>query len=74
MEIVVKENVVIVMDYYEGKRVEEFVEDLMSVLKKIMDEWKLQLIDEFFDVFCGEMNVDDLFFLLLLIYGIIYIY
>lgn len=53
MEIVAKENVVTVMDHYEGKRVEEFVEDPMSVPKKIMDEWKPQLIDELPDAFCG---------------------
>lgn len=60
MEIVAKENVVTVMDHCEGKRTEEFVEDPMSVPKKIMEEWKPQLIDELPDVFCGEMNLDDL--------------
>lgn len=53
MEIVAKENVVTVMDHHEGKKTEEFVEDPMSVPRKIMEEWKPQLIDELPDVFCG---------------------
>ncbi|KAK9734717.1 hypothetical protein RND81_04G158800 [Saponaria officinalis] len=53
MEIVAKENSVTVMDHHTGKRTEEYVEDPMSVPKKIMDDWKPQLIDELPDAFCG---------------------
>ncbi|XP_057536347.1 anthranilate synthase alpha subunit 2, chloroplastic-like [Amaranthus tricolor] len=53
MEIVAKENMVTVMDHQEGKRTEEFVEDPMTVPRKIMEEWEPQLIDELPDVFCG---------------------
>ncbi|KAH9609742.1 hypothetical protein KSS87_012732 [Heliosperma pusillum] len=53
MEIVAKENLVTVMDHYRGKRTEENVEDPMSVPKKIMEDWKPQLIDELPDAFCG---------------------
>ncbi|KAJ8420323.1 hypothetical protein Cgig2_003598 [Carnegiea gigantea] len=53
MEIVAKENLVTVMDHREGKRIEEFVDDPMSLPKKIMEEWKPQLIDELPDAFCG---------------------
>ncbi|XP_074303084.1 anthranilate synthase alpha subunit 1, chloroplastic-like isoform X1 [Silene latifolia] len=53
MEIVAKENLVTVMDHLEGKMTEELVEDPMSVPKKIMEDWKPQLIDELPDAFCG---------------------
>ncbi|XP_021715502.1 anthranilate synthase alpha subunit 2, chloroplastic-like [Chenopodium quinoa] len=53
MEIVAKENLVTMMDHHEGKRTEEFVEDPMEVPRKIMEQWKPQLIDELPDVFCG---------------------
>ncbi|KAL2892048.1 Anthranilate synthase alpha subunit 2 chloroplastic [Bienertia sinuspersici] len=53
LEIVAKENLVTVMDHHEGKRTEEFVEDPMDVPRKIMEEWKPQLIDELPEVFCG---------------------
>ncbi|XP_074295033.1 anthranilate synthase alpha subunit 2, chloroplastic-like [Silene latifolia] len=53
MEIVAKENLVTVMDHHRGKRTEENVEDPMSVPKKIMEDWKPQLIDELPDAFCG---------------------
>uniref|UniRef100_A0A7C9AN11 anthranilate synthase n=1 Tax=Opuntia streptacantha TaxID=393608 RepID=A0A7C9AN11_OPUST len=53
MEIVAKENMVTVMDHHEGKKTEEFVEDPMSVPRKIMEQWKPQLMDELPDVFCG---------------------
>ncbi|KAH9626716.1 hypothetical protein KSS87_017415 [Heliosperma pusillum] len=53
MEIVAKENLVTVMDHHEGKMTEELVEDPMSVPKKIMEDWKPQLIDELPDAFCG---------------------
>ncbi|XP_057548435.1 anthranilate synthase alpha subunit 2, chloroplastic-like isoform X2 [Amaranthus tricolor] len=53
MEIVAKENSVTVMDHQEGKRTEEFVEDPLTVPRKIMDKWEPHLIDELPDVFCG---------------------
>ncbi|XP_057252296.1 anthranilate synthase alpha subunit 2, chloroplastic isoform X2 [Beta vulgaris subsp. vulgaris] len=53
MEIVAKENLVTLMDHHAGKRTEEFVEDPMAVPRKIMEDWKPQLIDELPDVFCG---------------------
>uniref|UniRef100_A0A803KRL2 anthranilate synthase n=1 Tax=Chenopodium quinoa TaxID=63459 RepID=A0A803KRL2_CHEQI len=53
MEIVAKENLVTMMDHHEGKRTEESVEDPMDVPRKIMEQWKPQLIDELPDVFCG---------------------
>ena len=55
MEIVAKENSVTVMDHQEGKRTEEFVEDPLTVPRKIMDKWEPHLIDELPDVFCGEI-------------------
>ncbi|GLT89167.1 hypothetical protein SLE2022_071630 [Rubroshorea leprosula] len=53
VEIVAKENKVIVMDHEEGSLTEEFVEDPMMVPRKISDSWKPQLIDELPDAFCG---------------------
>ena len=60
MEIVAKENMVTVMDHHEGKKTEEFVEDPMSVPRKIMEQWKPQLMDELPDVFCGKGDFDGL--------------
>lgn len=53
MEIVAKENSVTIMDHEEGKRIEEFVEDPMGVPRRIMEDWKPQLIDELPNAFCG---------------------
>ncbi|GKV50968.1 hypothetical protein SLEP1_g57645 [Rubroshorea leprosula] len=53
VEIVAKENKVIVMDHEEGSLTEEFVEDPMMVPRKFSDSWKPQLIDELPDAFCG---------------------
>uniref|UniRef100_A0A2P2KK45 anthranilate synthase n=1 Tax=Rhizophora mucronata TaxID=61149 RepID=A0A2P2KK45_RHIMU len=53
MEIVAKENMVTIVDHYEGKRREEIVEDPMVVPRKIMEHWEPQLSDELPEVFCG---------------------
>ncbi|KNA08893.1 hypothetical protein SOVF_158620 isoform B [Spinacia oleracea] len=57
MEIVAKENLVTTMDHHAGKRTEEFVEDPMDVPRKIMEEWKPQLIDELPEVFCEKKKL-----------------
>ncbi|KAL9367922.1 hypothetical protein Peur_039121 [Populus x canadensis] len=49
MEIVAKENMVTIMDNYEGRRREEIVEDPMEVPRRIMEGWKPQFIDELFN-------------------------
>ncbi|XP_059660851.1 anthranilate synthase alpha subunit 2, chloroplastic-like [Cornus florida] len=53
MEIVAKENRVIIMDHDKGRRTEELVEDPMSVPRRIMEEWKPQRLDELPEAFCG---------------------
>lgn len=54
MEIVAKENVVTILDHEGGKKTEEIVDDPMVVPRRIMEEWKPQLIDELPEAFCGE--------------------
>ena len=56
MEIVAKENMVTIMDHYEGRRLEEIVEDPMEVPRKIMEGWEPQLIDELPEAFCGKIS------------------
>jgi len=56
MEIVAKENMVTIMDHYEGRRMEEIVEDPMEVPRKIMEGWEPQLIDELPEAFCGKIS------------------
>ena len=56
MEIVAKENMVTIMDHYEGHRSEEIVEDPMEVPRKIMEGWEPQLIDELPEAFCGKIS------------------
>ena len=41
------------MDHEEGHLTEEFVEDLMMILRRISGDWKPQLIDELPSTFCG---------------------
>lgn len=53
MEIVAKENMVTVVDHHEGRRTEQFVEDPMTVPRKIMEQWNPQGIDELPEAFCG---------------------
>ncbi|KAL5568535.1 hypothetical protein UlMin_025110 [Ulmus minor] len=53
MEIVVKENKVIIMDHEKGNLTEEIVEDPMAIPAKISEGWNPQLIDGLPDAFCG---------------------
>ncbi|XP_060175033.1 anthranilate synthase alpha subunit 2, chloroplastic-like isoform X3 [Lycium barbarum] len=53
MEIVAKENMVTIMDHPKGRRTEEFVEDPMTIPRRIMEKWKPQCIDELPEAFCG---------------------
>ncbi|GFP80584.1 anthranilate synthase alpha subunit 1 chloroplastic [Phtheirospermum japonicum] len=53
MEIVSKENMVTIVDHHEGQRTQEFVEDPMTVPRRIMEKWVPQRIDELPDAFCG---------------------
>ncbi|KAG5537052.1 hypothetical protein RHGRI_024486 [Rhododendron griersonianum] len=53
VEFVAKENFVTVIDGWEGGRREEFVEDPMRLLKRMMDEWKPQPWVGLPDTFCG---------------------
>ena len=41
------------MDHEEGHLTEEFVEDLMMILRRISGDWKPQLIDELLSTFYG---------------------
>lgn len=53
MEIVVRENMVSIMDHEEGRMTEEIVIDPMQIPKRIMEGWRPQTIDELPDTFCG---------------------
>ncbi|XP_017984120.1 PREDICTED: anthranilate synthase alpha subunit 1, chloroplastic [Theobroma cacao] len=53
MEIVAKENKVMVMDHEEGCLTEDVVEDPMLIPTRISENWKPQLIDDLPDAFCG---------------------
>ncbi|XVF83942.1 hypothetical protein PTKIN_Ptkin16aG0535000 [Pterospermum kingtungense] len=53
MEIVAKENKVIVMDHEEACLTEDVVEDPMLIPRRISQNWRPQLIDELPDAFCG---------------------
>ena len=57
MEIVVKENKVMIMDREEGSLTEELVEDPMVITRKISDGWKPQLIDELSGTFCDKKTL-----------------
>ncbi|KAL5554400.1 hypothetical protein UlMin_041801 [Ulmus minor] len=54
MEIVVKENKVIIMNHEKGNLTEEIVEDPMAIPTKILEGWNPQLIDDLPDAFCVE--------------------
>ncbi|XP_070664172.1 anthranilate synthase alpha subunit 2, chloroplastic-like [Malus domestica] len=56
IEIVAKENMVTIMDHKEGCRTEEFVEDPMTVPRRIMEGWTPQLLDELPEAFCGMIS------------------
>ncbi|CAF2359155.1 hypothetical protein HID58_039687 [Brassica napus] len=55
MEIVAKENKVIVMDHKNGSMTEEYVEDPMEIPRKISESWNPdpQLVQDLPDAFCG---------------------
>ncbi|MBA0732457.1 hypothetical protein Gogos_016547 [Gossypium gossypioides] len=53
IEIVAKENIVTIMNHEEGSKIEEIVDDPMSVPRRIMERWEPQRIDELPEVFCG---------------------
>ncbi|GLT92983.1 hypothetical protein SLE2022_107920 [Rubroshorea leprosula] len=53
IEIVAKENKVILMDHEQGSSTEEFVEDPMVIPRRISESWKPQFIHELPDAFCG---------------------
>ncbi|OAY61091.1 anthranilate synthase alpha subunit 2, chloroplastic isoform X2 [Manihot esculenta] len=53
IEIVAKENMVTIMDHYEGRRTEKIVDDPMAIPRRMMDDWNPQLIDELPEVFTG---------------------
>ncbi|XVF68951.1 hypothetical protein PTKIN_Ptkin11bG0042200 [Pterospermum kingtungense] len=53
IEIVAKEKMVTIMNHEEGSRIEEIVEDPMTVPRRIMEGWEPQRIDELPEVFCG---------------------
>ncbi|KAK8579628.1 hypothetical protein V6N13_142800 [Hibiscus sabdariffa] len=52
MEIVAKENKVMIMDHEAGSSTEENVEDPMRIPKRISETWKPQLVDDLPDAFC----------------------
>ncbi|KAG5537065.1 hypothetical protein RHGRI_024492 [Rhododendron griersonianum] len=52
-KIVAYENMVTVMDHWEGRRTKKFVEDPMVVPRRIMGSWKPQHLDELPEAFCG---------------------
>lgn len=56
MEIVAKENKVIVMDHKNGSLTEEYVEDPMEIPRKISESWNPdpQLVQDLPDAFCGK--------------------
>ncbi|PHT81403.1 hypothetical protein T459_14418 [Capsicum annuum] len=58
MEIVAKENMVTIVDHFEGSRTEEFLEDPMINPHKIMEKWKPQCIDELPEAFCVQTDGD----------------
>ncbi|EOA20237.1 hypothetical protein CARUB_v10000538mg [Capsella rubella] len=55
MEIVAKENKVIVMDHKNETMTEEYVEDPMEIPRKISEKWNPdpQLVQDLPDAFCG---------------------
>ncbi|TYI18826.1 hypothetical protein ES332_A07G120000v1 [Gossypium tomentosum] len=53
IEIVAKENMVTIMNHEEGSKIEEIVDDPMTVPRRIMEQWEPQRIDELPEVFCG---------------------
>ncbi|KAM3281525.1 anthranilate synthase alpha subunit 2, chloroplastic isoform X1 [Capsicum chacoense] len=54
--LVAKENMVTIVDHFEGSRTEEFLEDPMINPHKIMEKWKPQCIDELPEAFCEQKH------------------
>ncbi|XVE79429.1 hypothetical protein DITRI_Ditri14bG0057900 [Diplodiscus trichospermus] len=53
IEIIAKENMVTIMNHEERHRIEEIVDDPMTVPRRIMEGWVPQRVDELPEVFCG---------------------
>ncbi|KAB1227735.1 Anthranilate synthase alpha subunit 2, chloroplastic [Morella rubra] len=53
IEIVAKENMVTIMDHEEGRRIEEIVDDPMTVPRRMMEGWTPQRVDDLPEAFCG---------------------
>ncbi|KAJ9172482.1 hypothetical protein P3X46_015712 [Hevea brasiliensis] len=53
IEIVAKENMVTIMNHYEGQRTEMIVDDPMEVPRRMMEDWTPQLVDDLPEVFSG---------------------
>ncbi|KAI4373408.1 hypothetical protein MLD38_011535 [Melastoma candidum] len=53
IEIVAKENMVTIMNHEEGSRIEEIVDDPMTVPRRIMEGWTPQGFQELPEAFCG---------------------
>ncbi|KAK5833233.1 Anthranilate synthase component I-1, chloroplastic -like protein [Gossypium arboreum] len=53
MEIVAKENKVMIIDHEAGNLTEEVVEDPMCIPKRISETWKPRLVEDLPDAFCG---------------------
>ncbi|KAI3470865.1 hypothetical protein Pfo_027528 [Paulownia fortunei] len=53
MEVVAKENKVMILDHESGKIIEKFVEDPMTIPRSISESWSPQLIQDLPDAFCG---------------------
>ncbi|XWS53019.1 hypothetical protein CRYUN_Cryun11dG0122000 [Craigia yunnanensis] len=53
IEIVAKEKMVTIMNHGEGHRIEEIVEDPMTVPRRIMERWEPQRVNELPEIFCG---------------------
>lgn len=54
IEIVAKENMVTIMNHEEGSKIEEIVDNPMTVPRRIMERWEPQRLDELPEIFCGE--------------------
>lgn len=60
IEIVAKENMVTIMDHEEGRRIEEIVDDPMTVPRRMMEGWTPQRVDDLPEAFCGKNSVPSL--------------
>lgn len=48
-----KANKVTIVDHVEGRKIEEEVDDPMTIPRRMSEQWKPQLIDELPEAFCG---------------------